>query len=372
MEIDDGSGPLRVVAGAALDLDRSALTEGAWIEVIGVLGQETSGAQPTRGYRIWPRAATDVRVTAGATDPEGDGPGGADGSGGSGSETGGGPTLGDLGDLDGSAAAGAVGATLVVARWPELGLGGLLWDGERLVALLDADASRILTALGSRRPPAALALRGLQPIARHGGAPLPVVELGEQPDAVLLDDGPAVPPSTVRPAPGDPPRWYATVGHLEGSPGAPRLRTSTGVVPIDWRCDGDERPPRGLVTASGIALPGRDALLVPCGGIRAGSTLARSGVRTELELVGHPAMVTPTGGMAPAPSTALAAGLLGAAAIVLTGAVAWLRWRPDDPSPDPSEPAEGADDERPAGPSVPTPSAPPVLTLVSLPHERAP
>ena len=56
-EIDDGSGPLRVLMASSLGADASALTAGTWVEVRGVLGQETTGAQPLRGYRIWPRDA---------------------------------------------------------------------------------------------------------------------------------------------------------------------------------------------------------------------------------------------------------------------------------------------------------------------------
>ena len=61
-EIDDGSGPLRVVAGPKLKVDRAALTAGAWVEVRGVLGRhETAGSQPRAANRIWPRSASEIR-----------------------------------------------------------------------------------------------------------------------------------------------------------------------------------------------------------------------------------------------------------------------------------------------------------------------
>jgi hypothetical protein len=63
-EIDDGSGPMRVFLSARAAVTSAGLVPGAWVEVVGVLGQETTGQQPSRGYRIWPRVAADVRVVA--------------------------------------------------------------------------------------------------------------------------------------------------------------------------------------------------------------------------------------------------------------------------------------------------------------------
>jgi hypothetical protein len=64
-EIDDGSGPMRVAFSGRASLGPAPAT-GSWIEVRGPLGQETSGAQPQRGYRVWPRRASDVVVVAAA------------------------------------------------------------------------------------------------------------------------------------------------------------------------------------------------------------------------------------------------------------------------------------------------------------------
>ncbi|MGH2358155.1 MAG: lamin tail domain-containing protein, partial [Candidatus Limnocylindria bacterium] len=69
-EIDDGTGALRIVIFAAVGTDPELLGVGAWIEVTGVVGQETSGSQPTRGYRIWPRDPGDVRLLAAAVAAE--------------------------------------------------------------------------------------------------------------------------------------------------------------------------------------------------------------------------------------------------------------------------------------------------------------
>ena len=63
-DLDDGSGPVRVFLSPHAAVSTAGLVTGAWIEVVGVLGQETTGQQPTRGYRIWPRVAGDLRRVA--------------------------------------------------------------------------------------------------------------------------------------------------------------------------------------------------------------------------------------------------------------------------------------------------------------------
>jgi hypothetical protein len=64
--IDDGSGEARVFISPRSGIDVSSIRRGDWIEVRGVLGQDTTGSQPDRGYRIWPRAAADLDVLAAA------------------------------------------------------------------------------------------------------------------------------------------------------------------------------------------------------------------------------------------------------------------------------------------------------------------
>ena len=65
-DLDDGSGPLRVYISPRTGIGVTAIELGATLELTGVLGQETSGSQPERGYRLWPRRSGDVRVLAGA------------------------------------------------------------------------------------------------------------------------------------------------------------------------------------------------------------------------------------------------------------------------------------------------------------------
>lgn len=77
-DVDDGSGPLRVYLTAGAGIEAAGLTAGDTVELVGVLGQETTGQQPLRGYRLWPRRAADVRIIAPATaEPDG-GPTGGD------------------------------------------------------------------------------------------------------------------------------------------------------------------------------------------------------------------------------------------------------------------------------------------------------
>lgn len=88
--IDDGTGEIRIFISPRAGIDVSALRSGDWIEVRGVLGQETSGSQPDRGYRIWPRTGSDLSVLAaavagGGTSSASGSRGGSDGRGPSGS-----------------------------------------------------------------------------------------------------------------------------------------------------------------------------------------------------------------------------------------------------------------------------------------------
>ena len=63
-DLDDGSGPGRIFLSPRARVATVAVMPGAWIEVSGVLGQDTTSQQPTRGYRVWPRADADVAVLA--------------------------------------------------------------------------------------------------------------------------------------------------------------------------------------------------------------------------------------------------------------------------------------------------------------------
>jgi hypothetical protein len=83
--LDDGSGAAKVLVYPRAGASTSGIRKGAWVEVVGVVGQQTTKAEPTSGYRIWPRVAADVRLVASATSPATTG-----GSGGSSSVRGGG------------------------------------------------------------------------------------------------------------------------------------------------------------------------------------------------------------------------------------------------------------------------------------------
>ncbi len=62
--IDDGSGEVRVVVFESSRISLGNLAAGAWVEVRGALGQDTTGSQPLRGYRIWPRDRSDIHLLA--------------------------------------------------------------------------------------------------------------------------------------------------------------------------------------------------------------------------------------------------------------------------------------------------------------------
>ncbi len=73
--IDDGSGPIRVTISPRASIATGAIKRGAWLELRGVLGQETTSKEPLKGYRLWPRMRADLHLIAapvaggGATTP---------------------------------------------------------------------------------------------------------------------------------------------------------------------------------------------------------------------------------------------------------------------------------------------------------------
>jgi hypothetical protein len=75
--IDDGSGEMRIFISPRAGVDVSGVHRGDWIEVRGVLAQDTTGSQPDRGYRIWPRAVSDLEILAAAVPTGGTSAGGA-------------------------------------------------------------------------------------------------------------------------------------------------------------------------------------------------------------------------------------------------------------------------------------------------------
>ncbi len=59
-EIDDGSGPIRVLVSPATGIDTSTWLKDVTLSVIGVLGQRDSSGTGSEGYRVQPRDAGDV------------------------------------------------------------------------------------------------------------------------------------------------------------------------------------------------------------------------------------------------------------------------------------------------------------------------
>jgi len=361
-EIDDGSGPLRVSLASRLRADRAPLSSGTWVEVRGVLGQETSLSKPNEGYRVWPRAASEVRVTA----PAGGALAGGSGSISGGGESGGpadGPTgsLDDLGTADLSRL--RIGATLVVGPWEELRIGGLLWDGARLVAIHPSSASLVARLARERRLPIALDLGGLRAVGSNPDLAVPVVRLGPAAgQTTTLDGVPAAPRTEVA---GDLPAWVSVVGRLSG-PAARRVLVVDGerVVILDRCEDDDDRPRDGAVSVTGVAIGEPLRLLVPCGGVQtapnvaARTTIASLGSRAvapgrELETAALP--------VEPDLRRAIVAGLLVAAAIALIGGALLGRRR----SPDPDASIGEADLSE-------STDAAPALTLVPVPRESGP
>ena len=368
-EIDDGSGPLRVSLSAALRADRDSLSAGTWVEVRGVLGQETSLAQPDEGYRIWPRSSAEVRVTAPAAGDGGEGSGGA-GSGSAGSGGGSSGPAGSLGDVnDADLAHLRIAATLVVGRWTELGLGGLLWDGSRLVAVHASSRAVVSRLTHERRPPLALDLGGLQVAGIDRATGVPAVRLGSRPgQTTAVDAQPAPPRGTLR---GDVPAWVSVVGQLSGS-GSRRVLTVDGEgVALHERCeeaddhdDDDRHGPRGAVSVIGVALGDPVRLLVPCGGLRSAPSIAGDATLAAVGRGASAPLLAPHatgGGAAVDPRRPIVAGLLLAAAAVLVGGAALGRRRGSRAE----EPASPDDADAAAGPET-------HLTLVRVPHEGGP
>jgi hypothetical protein len=62
--VDDGSGAIRVTVSPRSGIATGAVKRGTWLELRGVLGQETTSKAPTKGYRLWPRVRTDLVVIA--------------------------------------------------------------------------------------------------------------------------------------------------------------------------------------------------------------------------------------------------------------------------------------------------------------------
>jgi hypothetical protein len=362
-ELDDGSGPLRVSVGAAMGAEHASLVAGAWLQVTGILGQDTTGAQPLRGYRIWPRDVADLRMLAAPTAA-------ATSSGEGAPSTPGGAPAAGLEAVGGAAGESLrIGATLVTAAWPELGIGGLLWDGTRLVALAESAGPTVERVLDRRRPPISVELTGLRAAGGHEELGLPIARIGDQPDALLV--GPTVPAAaaTTLPDRDDGPRWVAVVGRVSHDGETARVQLSGGVsVDLDIRCETGRAAVVGIAGVHGVATADPLQIVVPCGGIRAAPTLERGGATVPpVDAPGTPARLAGLEGAA-GPQSSIpigAAALLGlAAAGLLAGAFAARRAGENDPDPDEAGLATADEPEQR--------TSSPMLTLVPLPRDRAP
>ncbi|HEX2222506.1 MAG TPA: hypothetical protein VHK06_08280, partial [Candidatus Limnocylindria bacterium] len=391
LDIDDGSGALRVHLLAALGADRSALTAGTWIEVTGVLGQQTTGAQPDRGYRIWPRSTDEVRVLAPATDgAEGDT---ADGGGADGDATPGGPETAPLEVLLPGAPAGGprtADATLVAGPWPELGVAGVLWDGTHALGVADdaGGTAAVAAAIARRAPPLAVRVTASRAVSRTTTLALPVVAL---PEARALEPttGRARAPLARLPAK-DVAAWVRVAGRVSRDGPGLALSVADRRVLLSVLCRGSTAA-RGLrtgeiVEVEGLA-DGPDAIGVPCGGVRRAPALlgavpaAASPAERTTPQSGDPAADSPALGVLP-----LLLGASSTAGGALLGTLAWrlgsfARLRAtlaaataldhDDGSPQPPpgmasdgpESADAPSEPRPQGEPEPRPR----LTVVHVP-----
>ncbi len=275
-DLDDGSGALRVFVPGALASEISVPARGAWIDMVGVLGQETTGALPLRGYRLWPRAGSDLRLVSLPVEsvPDADGQSAESGEPASGSGT-----AGDLGGLlpganGGAAASGLVHATLVHGGWPELGLAGLLWDGRNLVGLVDgivAEAA-VSDALAGAGAPIGVQLQARS--AEAGPAPLhlPLITLRTDDRLERSAAPPAAPVSIVANA--RQPAWARLVGTLTSQAGARLLVVDGAKLVLERRCtDRADAQRQGLVMVEGILAAKGQRLLIGCDAITNGPTL---------------------------------------------------------------------------------------------------
>jgi hypothetical protein len=329
-----------------------------------VVGQETSGSKPNEGYRVWPRARSEVRVTAPVVGGSGSagGPEASSGSAGSGGSYAG-PTgsLDDLGTADLSRL--RIGATIVVGPWKEMRVGGLLWDGARLVAVDPSSNSLVARLTRERRPPFALDLGGLQAAGSNAVIGVPMVRLGSAAGQTTpLDAAPAAPRARLA---GDLPAWVSVVGQLSG-PATRRVLTVDGAqVVLHDRCeDDDQRARDGTVAVTGVVIGDPLRLLVPCGGMRTAPNVAAGATRAALDGSPEaPASDVETAALAAVADVRrpIVAGLLLAAAAALVGGAAVGRRRPPDAEP-PEDAPELAD----------TTETPTHLTLVQLPRESGP
>ncbi len=360
-EVDDGSGPLRVSIGASLEADDEELTAGTWVEVRGVLGQETTGAQPLRGYRVWPRTGEEVRVVASATEAGLDEADGRTTIGGTDQRS----SNGSLDHVGGPVPAGLrVGATLVAGPWQEMGIGGLLWDGSRLVAIEEASSQLVAELVDQRAAPIPLELARLRAVGVEPRTGAPLVALGTEPGDLLVGDGTLAAPMTTLPAAAPVPLWVSVVGRLIA--GGDALSVAGRSLEVERRCDAEAGRPAGMVGVTGVLTGEPARLIAPCGGIRAAPAVGRSGSPSDPAAAAPVELSTATTPDAPGGRRAVVAGLFLLAAVVLAAAAFAGRRLGDNDASDIGDLAPANVEGDGPDPVLPR------LTLVSVPHERGP
>jgi len=363
-DIDDGSGPLRIVLGFGLKANKEPFASGTWVEVRGVLGQQTTGARPLLGYRVWPRTSDEVRILAGPTDAS-TRPGNANSA--PGVADGGGSTV--AASLSAVGEAGLadlrVGATLVVSNWPELGVAGLLWDGVQLVGIAPSSAARVDQILEQGAMPLSLELLGLRELHATPPAGITLVTLGQGRGDTVVGSAPPAHPSPTMPDSGDPAVWVSLVGRVTIEDAPPTIEVDGSPVAVEWLCRRDGRLPEGTASLVGVGLADPPRIVVGCDGIRRAPGLA---LMTTVLAGTEPAALAPGASVdadaAPMAGRRLLAAvlLMSGVAILIVAVVAARRFAAH--GPDVATPDEAAVEE-------PVPAAT-QLTLIRLPNEHGP
>jgi uncharacterized protein YdeI (BOF family) len=360
-EVDDGSGPLRVVLGAVLAADRAPFSAGTWVEVRGVLGQETTGAQPLRGYRVWPRAAGDVRVLAPASATSGTGSASspAGGTAGGSAATTSLAAVGEAGLAD-----LRVGATLVSPAWPELKVAGLLWDGERLVGIAPESARLVEQVTAEHGLPVSLEMGGMRDLGREPRAGVALVALGAGQGQTLVGSAPPAPPSPTMPRVGEPPSWVSLVGRVRGDKGHQVIEVSGARVGVLRLCTRGGSLPEGTANLVGVATADPPRITVACDGVRPAPALA-----LVASVQGGPRPPTEPGasvdlGADASPGRRLVAAILLAIGVAILGLAVLVGRRLDLHEADAT--SQESLEEAEATPRDPR------LTLVRLPNEHGP
>lgn len=289
-DIDDGSGEVRVIVLASSGASVDGLVEGAWIELRAIVGQETTGAQPERGYRLWPRDSGDVRVLAapvetgepGASDADSD-PGGplqtyATATSDRGAGVGGGALTALLPGASPSAAADGVEATLVVGAWPELDLAGVVWDGVQALGLDDAPGARrrVQLVLGSGGLPATVRVHAAPAAERHAETGLALLDIAGENEIVRVI-GTVAPPLSTLPPDGRS-AWVRLSGLLRREGSRVSIDSAGVDLPVETRCAGSAATAAlasgEAVVAEGLALGDPVRLVVGCAGLNPAPSLA--------------------------------------------------------------------------------------------------